>query len=295
MLNEILDSEIRFEMTDESDGEKSVKLWDSIYVEATQRHTAVMNPNGENVFYAALYEMRKDFRRIGGIKWIIKKDDPENPSGITGKFPKRFANFIKKNYDAKVAPDILEFIGNEYEKIVLRKRVWIFDFTRTITWDAGDFGDGRSCFFASRQDNLDLIGNRGFAVRFYEKDVWGRPVGKARAWVAEDFPRAGEITVWNAYGYHLHKIADVLQGYFGFKLCKEISLRNHGETDGHFYINDGTAYVISNEHLPHSRYDLHWGNEDRCLYRYQRTQNNLVATIDRIFANLFAETVEEVS
>jgi hypothetical protein len=190
------------------------------------------------------------------LEWIKYKDECE----FTGKLPKRIASYLKKKTNLALSADAQSKIGNLFNEYNLNRGVYQFDFTDRLNWQRGEFGDHGSCFWDDRRYALDIIASNGYAVRFY-KNSNGELKGHARAWVAPHFPRQGEITVFNAYGFTLEKVAVILAKYFDAKFTT-IELYNFGDADATLYINGAMGAVISKEDdlskIAGKMFDLEW-------------------------------------
>lgn len=180
-----------------------------------------------------------------------------------GTFPKRVAKWLYQKHGIKLSAQQLSIIGNKVSAHCERNIQYTFDFTSSLDWDAGDFGDDGSCFWSCRAGARDMLEeNGGKAVRFYTDD--GR--GYARAWLA---PVDNGWIVFNGYGLESLQIARILSHYWG-AYYKKARLVNNGETCGVLWVNRGQGYIIANQSDCKDSYDLGWDDVrtggDCCYY-----------------------------
>lgn len=166
--------------------------------------------------------------------WLVNKGD------YVGTMPKRVGKYYYKHYGLKCPPAFLSEIGNIARQHSQENMVYTFEFVAQFDWQAGDFGDGGSCYWGDHYNAREYLQDGGgLAVRFYTPD--GK--GMARAWV---MPVKDDIViVFNGYGFNhgTITIARVLAGFWGMSY-KKISLSNNGTTTGTIYINGGSGYVV---------------------------------------------------
>jgi len=126
----------------------------------------------------------------------------------------------------------------------------IFDWTFTVDWNSGNFGDSGSCYFPPGGYVECMHRNGVGAIRRY-KDLFGR--GNARAWMAVDQPSNGYITIYNRYGggasclYFADMLSIILSdlkiGEFSFNKLNYITY------EGSAHVN-GDAAVLVRKGLP---------------------------------------------
>jgi len=194
-----------------------------------------------------------------------------------GTFPKRAAAWFKRVLKIDLTGEQMSKLGNIAKAHSdLNEDFWI-DFTKRLSWERGEFGDGSSCFWtANREARYALEADGAYAVRFFLPNPfgsWGGQddgetyIGIARCWLVERY-RNGQkfLIIFNAYAREneldLLKIARILSFHFGCSY-KKIELTNYGETTGMVYINaGGLGYAIGATEVIKglSRFDLEIGN-----------------------------------
>ena len=139
-------------------------------------------PFGEKITITLPVNMISD----DGIKifneWIDAKNLPETPPGwdwiwvakngpYVGTFPKRYSNYVYKYCGIRMSPSDLSNMGNMIAAHTSKTSEYIIDFTDSFDWEAGDFGDGGSCFWEhSRKGVRTAIYNAGgIAIRFWKQ------------------------------------------------------------------------------------------------------------------------------
>lgn len=159
-----------------------------------------------------------------------------------GTFPKRLANWVKKVYGIKLDSDLLGKIGciaGQAQKDGGKTYFWDIDYE--LDWNAGDFGDGPSCFWTERRGALPMMRDAGcFAFRCFRRSSYGGFSGTARAWVYPYGPNAW--IMFNGYGYNTLLLARLWATITG-STYKKIELVNWGTRGGELWINgDGAGY-----------------------------------------------------
>jgi len=153
-----------------------------------------------------------------------------------GKFPKRVQKYLRRK-GIKAAPEIVSEIGNIASRHVAQQSTYHVDFTQTIDWRAGQFGDGGSCYWGTNAGARDMLAENGaYAIRFYDDDERG--IG--RAWLA---PYGNSWIMFNSYGLDLFTVARVMSHAFGWTY-QRIRLENQGTATGVLYINSGRGIAI---------------------------------------------------
>ncbi|MBL8161198.1 MAG: hypothetical protein JNJ61_04375 [Anaerolineae bacterium] len=180
-----------------------------------------------------------------------------------GNFPARVRQYYYKTYQIKCPPQFLESIGNIAKAHCATQETYTFDFTKRITWNAGDFGDYGSCFWGSNAGARVMLEDNGaLAMRFYGE--FNR--GIARAWIIEIDVEA--FIVFNGYGFSGDAtliIASVFAAYTGLHY-KRIYLHNSwGST---LYINGNHGYVVASAEYVQTvdDWDIQWddANAETC-------------------------------
>lgn len=181
-------------------------------------------------------------------RWLVQSGT------YRGNFPKRAAQYWYSQHQIKCPPEFLSQLGNVARAHASQPIVYRFDFTRTVEWESGDFGDRGSCYWGSRSGALQMIRENGGAVRFF--DLSGDGIG--RAWLA---PYKTNVIVFNGYGLPgdpTFRIAQILAAYWSADYLR-VPLINQGSANGSLWINGGRGYLIGHD-LPLEPFffDLEW-------------------------------------
>ena len=163
----------------------------------------------------------------------------------TGAVAKRIAKWYKKNFDLRLPPYVVTEIGNLARAGSDGNTGYLFDFTRTFNWKAGEFGDHHSCFFGGRSAARKVLANAGaLAIRFFKKRENESLKGAARAWVYPMVQKGQDVLVlFNGYGHTALTQARILSAWLGLPY-KKIELENRGSTGGLVYTNEGRGFLI---------------------------------------------------
>lgn len=185
-----------------------------------------------------------------------------------GTLPKRITSYYYKNWQYKLAPEIVTELGNLGKLHASKAQTIVLDMTDNIDWNDGAFGDGGSCFWGEKSGAKAMIEKHGFAIRAYkardgypiienEPIDWPKLRGYARAWLAEI--RKNTLVVFNGYGESTLAFARFLALKFGCSY-KRIGLLNNGYDDGVLWINGGTGYIVGEHSVIEgfSNHDLGW-------------------------------------
>ena len=178
-----------------------------------------------------------------------------------GSFCKRVAKYFYQTETFKISSDNLGKLGHIMSKHTDKNSQYIIDYTQKFDWDAGDFGDGGSCFWSCHKSARYALENEGaYAIRFYH-DTFSR-YGYARAWI---YPTNDFYIVFNGYGLETTDTARIMAHQLKMSYRK-IELSNHGEKEGFLWINGskengdsyGNGFIIGPESVVHGRthYDL---------------------------------------
>ena len=101
----------------------------------------------------------------------------------TGSLPTRIAKWVRvsSNGKQKLTPAFKSELGNIASRFSLACQTYYVEFSRTLAWLRGDFGDEHSCYFGGEKDAARyVLGNAGgCAVKLYRADG----VGYARCWL----------------------------------------------------------------------------------------------------------------
>jgi uncharacterized Zn finger protein (UPF0148 family) len=187
--------------------------------------------------------------------------------GKRGTLPKRMQAHVYKSRGLRLTTEQVSNIGNIAKRHTATAQTYVFDFTKTIDWHAGDFGDDGSCFWGDKSGAKQMIEENGFAVRFYHKrnsgggEERGNLRGYARAWLAPI--SENRLIVFNGYGETSLTIARVLSVRFACGY-KRISLLNNGTDGGCLWINGGSSYLLGDWGKINDveSWDLQWDDID---------------------------------
>lgn len=121
-----------------------------------------------------------DYYPEDDFDWVYK-----SPKGTA--FTKRASQYYYKKWGKKITPDVLEKIGNIAAQGTTKDVRHVIDFTRHLSWNAGMFGDGGSCYWGGSYGGRCILkAHGGFAIRAWDGTV-ERAHGIGRAWI---FPLA---------------------------------------------------------------------------------------------------------
>lgn len=250
---------------------------DKLYELSTQDRIDVSLPSGEfseeqkekiiRSVFCALYTATSPAERDRALREIIRlpefyEDIISNRWTVTkgkyaGTLPKRVANYLFKVHGFRLTAEEISEVGNLTKNCLDNESKFVVDFTRSLDWEAGDFGDFGSCYWGCRTGARTMLSDHNaYAIRFYDRD--NRARGKGRAWII-----TGEIDgviVYNAYGpYQLPTVTHVLAQLLGGSY-KKIKLSNLGDTGGTLWINSDCGYAIASPDVLENitSVNLHW-------------------------------------
>jgi len=204
-----------------------------------------------------------------------------------GTLPKRVQSYYYKAHQRKLETTAISELGNIARRHVSLAQEYIMDFTNTIDWQDGAFGDGGSCFWSERTGAKTMIEENGCAVRAYkpsrrinpengQSELVGMPDAKleyskvrgyARAWVSPI--SENRLIVFNGYGESTLTFARLLALKYNCGY-KRISLENGGSDGGVLYINNGGFLIGQWSNIDQvNHWDLEWHerhghNNDDC-------------------------------
>lgn len=175
----------------------------------------------------------------------------------TGKPAKRIANYLFKNRQIRLEPEVVSNIGVIISRYTRKFPInnFFMDFDDTLEWDDGDFGDGDSCFWSSNiAARRHMQDNGYFAVRIWQQyrdwqtNLFGGLCGVGRAWIRPRFPNSSTMLLFNAYG-PLDRDQLSLAICTVFENCsfRSVSISNNGDTRGMMYLNNGRGTLISTD------------------------------------------------
>lgn len=147
-----------------------------------------------------LRQARVNHPEYGWNKWVVEKVD----GPVTGKWTSRFAKLWKQTKGVKFDAKILSEIG---EQLTLSNpnNTAYFEICKQIEWNAGDFGDGGSCWFNTIHPSYAfrtkfLASGRGYALKFFRNEAEytaNRNRGMGRCWMGE---QGEHLFFWNGRG-----------------------------------------------------------------------------------------------
>lgn len=155
----------------------------------------------------------------------------------TGTFAKRVRKFYHKVYGIHCPNAFIERLGGIARAHSSSAITHSFDFTDSLTWESGAFGDHYSCLWGTSALE-DMMDGGVWAIRFYEDDA-----GIARAWL---YDTGNYYILWNGYGFASQPTLTIARIFAKFVNAsyKKIWLTNNGTSDGAIYINNGSGYAI---------------------------------------------------
>lgn len=167
------------------------------------------------------------------------------------RLTKYLSKYMHDRYGINLSPGILTEIGNIASNYAKKPFSGKFEFSHDLMWDAGDFGDGGSCFWNDYwYARPTILYAGGGAIKFYNKS--GRGMG--RCWFLMDRPKKGEFIIFNGYGrndsYDTRKLAMIIASMFGLKL-QPIDL----ELGEGVYVNSRSAYVLGKTQPAYTEYE----------------------------------------
>lgn len=206
------------------------------------------------------------------LAWTVS--DSKNQSLST-----RVKTWLFKVYKIKADNSILEEIGNiASENSLSVDRDAYFSIKDDLVWNAGDFGDPKSCFFSNAKHAITVLqDNKANALCFWLDAEGSRGIG--RAWM---FECEEGIVLFNFYGEFfrgddtyrdnesgradqgLVKASMALATYLGLEYTK-VSLLINGAAGDPVYINNGVAVLLTPKPTYISRLDIPM--EDKTIYR----------------------------
>jgi hypothetical protein len=175
-----------------------------------------------------------DSREADWVSWIVQRGK------YAGTWPKRFANFLRKEHGYKIDSDALAKIGSCASSHSNKEpEVLYTDFTDHANWTPGTFGeDEHSCWWKEFNNcRMGFFDKGGRAVRFFNKNK--KPVG--RAWIIKH--RSG-LALFNIYGRDPFSAARIVSNHLG------LSYKKIGMTSKNSFINNDSGFLLgSSEYL----------------------------------------------
>ena len=189
-----------------------------------------------------------------------------------GTLPKRVQSHFYKAHGVKLTTEQISEIGNLAKRHASLGITYTLDFTGSIDWEAGDFGDGGSCFWGDRESAKEMIEENGYALRAFRQAMrypeesaldYRNLRGYARCWIAPI--GSDRLIVFNGYGETSLLFARLLSMRFSCGY-QRIHLLNHGSDDSTLYINGGTGFMVGQFAKIHSvaSWDLEWADTGSC-------------------------------
>lgn len=196
-------------------------------------------------------------------RWMVQKGP------IAGNLTKRIGKYYFREHSLDVDKMVLEGLGNTARPHKARTGgTYYLDFTDTIDWNAGKFGDDGSCFWGGRSIAKSiLVENGALAVRFYNKLDNGNFSGWGRAWVIPCYPYPESMVIFNGYGMDGNdptmKIVGITSTWLNARYWR-VNMLNNNTTTSKLYINGSGRAFIVDSHLEDRSidkvYDLHWSS-----------------------------------
>lgn len=210
--------------------------------------------------------------------WTLSsKQSKELRTPYVGTLSKRISKYYYNEYDRELNKSQIDAIGVYAKEAENDATKYYFQFVNSFNWDAGAFGDDNSCYFVRSRMPLTVLeqnnilsvcfyrefdktsqrsGTRPYQIMEYEKrnrknmDDFNYRIhsefGLGRAWVRQNFPENGMMTLFNGYGFtgdSLLKISRVLSTYFSTSY-KQVIAYNQGRMNGIVYVNVGTRNEV---------------------------------------------------
>ncbi len=185
--------------------------------------------------------------------WEVQKGEHR------GAFPRRVSSYFYKVHNRNVDADTLSLVGNLARQHSTEKATYRFEIVDRIDWQAGDYGDYNSCYWAEYAGGrLMLEQNGGMAIRFHDE----KGQGYARAWMIET--EDGVFIIFNGYGFSgggAHatlRIAQIFSTFLGLPY-KTIGLTRDGFS---LYLNQPLNYAVGTPEALSGleQYNIDWEN-----------------------------------
>jgi hypothetical protein len=164
-----------------------------------------------------------------------------NENGYCGTLPKRLRKYLASHghYPTNDQFGQLGSIIGEHTH-----RSMMVDFTDSLDWLDGDFGDDGSCYFSENGCRNwlpeKLMEHGVYAIRSYDRNGGGNGRALIVPWENDS------CVIINAYGHPLASFARIVAQLCGLTYRK-VRVRNHGDQCGDFYLNQGVGYVIASD------------------------------------------------
>lgn len=185
-------------------------------------------------------------------RWLIQNGE------YRGTFPKRAAQYWFARHKIKCPPEFLSALGNVARANAIEALAYHFDFTKSIDWEAGDFGDRGSCYWGSNENAREMVEENGAAIRFFDAN----DDGIGRAWFA---PYRSSLIVFNGYGFAgdpTFRIAQIVAAYLNAGYSR-VRLLNNGSAYRLLYINGSRGYIVGTDRVSDTTFvDLQWEETD---------------------------------
>lgn len=220
--------------------EARYKAWEPLYTEW-------MKQRGKN---RAFDEKQPEMVYLGHIaseeiEWVWEVKTGKN----RGLLPRRISKFFYDKYKVKMPASVVEKVGviasDNRQK---SSEKYVFQFTDTLVWERGDFGDDGSCWFSNcSMARPYLRGADGVAVQFFDPDT---DAPMARCWLVPAFPLKDTFVIFNGYGngafrgQPLNTMSTVLAAYFNLSKIRGHVHNGNVNTKSVFYLN-GDSYIFA--------------------------------------------------
>lgn len=212
----------------------------------------------------------------------LPKNFDYRPMAAQGSLVKRIKSFSYKNYGVKLSEEALGKLGLIIRESSIKAIEYNMDFTNSFNWQAGDFGDGESCFWQGRQSaRLDMMATGTFsALRFFKRKILDRKRifntfydmynGISRSWIwkttlsnrpTKDILTKTECYVlFNGYGMTTATQAAIFAAYTGFAYTK-VDVTNKGHCHSGIWLN-GDAFLFGPKDIIKNYKKLDFGVEE---------------------------------
>jgi hypothetical protein len=232
------------------------------------------------------------YNYFGGRDIVLNAGSAEWETAA-GKFPKRLANALYRNYQLKLPADKVSEIGNIAVQAMTEGQTHYVEFTRRLSGDATEYLNNASCWWSDgryQRSRCLLKENGGMAMRLWEglvpeKDyyrgfhnligrAWIIPVDSDLKSVVHDPMQAWGWILFNAYGKegdYLNKsagqqMAVILASVLGLEYVSSVSILCSG-----MFSNNKSDRLIASERVNATSISLYIQQDDTLPEKRQIT------------------------
>ena len=217
-----------------------------------------------------------------------------------GTLLRRVQKWYNEQFSENLPYMTIEQIHNVIRTRVPKQKKYYIEFTQDLDWQAGDFGDGGSCFFGIRnivRDEMQKDG-RFWAVRFYtESRNYGKRVdymdnehlyGHARALFTLEYIKINRtvtlpyMVIFNGHTIPTDKIAQIVSAYFHMPF-KWMDTTNNKKATGGIYLNDG-SYIVAPQKALNGISNYDFGMKTK--YHFDGFENTIEDGPGRVSGNI---------